>query len=203
MRLILVRHGQTSCNIGDIWHGWDDCELTEMGRRQAQATAERLRTEHIDAIYSSDSRRAMQTAGAISAFHAPEPVPDRDLRERFAGEFEGVPTADVLARYPKVWEERDADFWGWRPPGGETLREVLDRAMTALARIRSAHDGQTVVAVSHMGTTRVLIAHLANIPMVKTYELPFPSTGISIFSFDGEDRPRVEALNDAGHITGL
>jgi broad specificity phosphatase PhoE len=198
MRLILVRHGETVCNLEDIWHGWDDCELTEKGRAQAAAVGRRLAHEAVAAIYSSDVRRALQTARAIAEAHGLEPILDPGLRERKAGEFEGVPVADVLNRYPTVWEDRAADYWGWSPPGGETFQQVLDRAMDAVERLRRRHGEETVVAVSHMGVVRALISRLAGIPLESTYDTPFPSTGVSIFtSQDGSFHP--EILNDVSH----
>jgi broad specificity phosphatase PhoE len=199
VRLILVRHGQTECNLRDIWHGWDQCDLTEEGVRQARAVAVRLAGETIDAIYSSDSPRALQTARAIAAPHRLEPILDARLRERMAGEFEGMPVTEVIARYPSVWDDRAADYWGWRPPGGETFEDVLARALELLAELRAESDRRTVVLASHMGVTRVLISRLANIPLSDTYAQPFPSTAVSIFSLEG-DRVEVEVLNDAAHI---
>src|SRR5579872_5203496 len=119
MRLILVRHGETACNLEDIWHGWDECDLTERGREQAAAVGARLALEPIAAVYSSDVPRALQTARAIASPHGLEPIPEPGLRERNAGDFEGLRMSEVEARYPTVWEDRAADFWGWGPPGGE------------------------------------------------------------------------------------
>lgn len=198
MRLILVRHGQTRCNVEDIWHGWDDCELTETGQEQARATAARLAGEPIAAVYSSDTRRALQTAEVIAAPHGLRPITDPGLRERRPGEYEGVPAAAILASRPTLWKERSADYWGWRPPGGESMQEVLDRALAVLDRIYAQHPNDTVAVVSHMGATRVLISKLAGLSMEQTFELQFPSTGVSIFTV-GQDGVRVEALNDATH----
>src|SRR5438270_463330 len=112
MRLILVRHGQTNCNVENVWHGWDDCELTAEGQLQAEAVATRLTGEPIEAVYSSDSRRALQTAAAIAAPHGLYPVPDAGLRERHAGEFEGLTMQEIVSRHPTIWQDRDADLWG-------------------------------------------------------------------------------------------
>lgn len=198
-RLIVVRHGQTECNVRDVWHGWDDCSLDEVGRRQAAAVAERLAVEPIVAVYSSDTRRALQTAQAIGERHRLQPITDPDLRERNAGEYEGVAVEDVVARRPTVWEERNADYWGWRPPSGESFDEVWRRVDAAVRRIEECYPGKTVVVVTHMGPARLLISSLAGIPLERTYDLPFPSTGVSIFTRDGTEN-MVEALNDAAHV---
>lgn len=199
-RIILVRHGQTTCNVNDIWHGWDHCELTETGRGQAQAVAARLRTESIGAIYSSDSRRAQETAEAIAAPHRLLPIAEPGLRERRAGEFEGVPTAEVVARHPTVWQDRNSDYWGWHPPGGETFRQVLERALQVVERARREHPGETIVLATHMGVARVLISRLGAIPLEDTYREPFPSTGVTIFAFEDNGVVRAEVINDAEHI---
>lgn len=199
-RIIVVRHGQTTCNVNDIWHGWDHCELTETGREQARAVGKRLQSEPIGAIYSSDSRRAQETAAAIAAPHQLLPIVDPGLRERRAGEFEGVPTSEVVGRHPTVWQDRDADYWGWHPPGGETFRQVLDRALQVVDRARREHPGETVVLATHMGVARVLISRLGTIPLADTYRNPFPSTGVTIFAFDDNGGVRAEVINEAGHI---
>lgn len=199
MRLIVVRHGQTACNVEEIWHGWDECELTEAGLAQARSAAQRLASEPIAAVYSSPSRRAFQTAEAVALEHNLTPVTDPRLRERNAGEFEGVLVDEVVRNRPTVFEERNADYWNWRPPGGESFRQVLERTMAVVARIRAEHDGETVALVTHMGPARVLLTELGHIPMEQTYEMEFPSTGITVYHFDGNES-HVETMNDAGHV---
>jgi broad specificity phosphatase PhoE len=199
MRLIVVRHGQTACNTKNVWHGWDDCGLTEIGLAQADAVADRLAGEKIDAVYSSDSRRALQTAQTIASRHGLTPIADPGLRERNAGEYEGIPVAEVEAARPTIWEERAADYWGWSPPSGETFTDVWDRLRSVIDRLQEQHDGRTVVAVTHMSPMRILISRLADLPIERTYEMEFPSTGVSIFSLQ-DGTVRVEALNDATHV---
>jgi broad specificity phosphatase PhoE len=199
VRLILIRHGQTPCNLRDMWHGWDDCELTEAGRRQADSLAARLVDEPIVAVHSSDSRRAVQTAEAIARTRGLTPIPDPAFRERFAGDFEGLSTERVVALRPTVWDDRAADYWGWSPPGGETFRQVLDRTLAGVDRMRASYPCDTVALVGHMGTSRVLVSHLLDIPLSKTYEMEFRSTGVSILRFEPEGI-EVEALNDGAHV---
>src|SRR5947209_10114124 len=134
-RLIVVRHGQTECNVREIWHGWDECSLTDEGLVQAEAVGRRLAGEQIGAVYSSPSRRAFQTADAIARQHGLEPVAEPGLRERNAGEFEGVLVPEVVASNPRIWDERAADYWNWHPPGGESFRHVLARTMEVVERI--------------------------------------------------------------------
>ncbi len=198
MRLIVVRHGQTACNVNNMWHGWDECALTAEGEAQAAAVGTRLAGEPITAIYSSPSRRARQTADAVARRHGLGPVVEPGLRERSAGDYEGVSVAEVERVRPTIWQERDADLWGWRPPGGESFREVLQRTTEVLDRIRACHPDETVALVTHMGPARMLLNHLTGTSLEETYRMTFPSTSVSIYRFDGSD-VTVEALNDAAH----
>jgi broad specificity phosphatase PhoE len=199
MRLILVRHGQTTCNVQNIWHGWDDCELTAEGQSQAASVAVRLAGEPVAGVYSSDSPRALQTATAIAAPHGLQPVPESDLRERHAGAFEGLSLPDIVSRHPTVWQERDADLWGWGPPDGEAMHSVLDRSLAVVNRLVARYPHETVVVVSHMTTVRGLLSHLGHIPLAETYTLPFPSTGVTVISIENGES-RLEVLNDASHV---
>jgi broad specificity phosphatase PhoE len=199
MRLILVRHGQTPCNLHDIWHGWDECELNEAGVAQAEAAATRLAGEPIEAVYCSDSKRTIQTASAVALRHGLTPIPDPAFRERSAGRFEGLTIDRVLAIQPNVWDERSSDFWGWRPPNGETLKEVLDRVLAGIARVRAEYPQATVAIATHMNPVRTLISHYTGVPLEATYEMPFPSTGVTIFDFNGDD-VRAEVLNSDEHV---
>lgn len=200
MRLILVRHGQTACNVNDTWHGWDQCALTEEGREQAHAVGERLRDEPIDAVYASDLLRARQTAEAIAVPHGLTPILEPGLRERNAGIFQGMAAETVIVEHPEIWAERGRDKWGWMPPKGETLRDVLARALEVIDRIRAEHPDGTVVAVTHMSTKRALISRLAGIPIERTFAMEFPSTGVSILRFDPSGTVEVEELNSSAHV---
>lgn len=198
MRLILIRHGQTVCNITDIWHGWDDCDLTDLGVAQAEALSRRLAAEPIAAIYCSDLRRAVRTAQIVARPHGIIPVLDPNFRERSAGDFQGLTSNQVHELRPTVWEERAVDYWAWTPPNGETFHQLLKRTMAGLDKMRAAYPDATVGLVAHMGPVRVLISHLLDIPMAHTYEMDFPSAGVTILDMTGQEIT-VEVLNDGSH----
>jgi broad specificity phosphatase PhoE len=202
MRLIVVRHGQSTCNIPDLWHGWDQCELTDLGKSQARAAAERLGDEPIAGVYCSDLRRAIQTAEAIAAPHGLTPVQSPAFRERNAGEFEGSIFEEVMGAHPEAAAARKADYWDWSPPGGESFREMLDRVLTGVKEIRAQHEKDTVVVVGHMGTVRVLMCRYTGMTIEESYEMDLVSTGLCIYDLDG-DRVTVERLNDGAHAAGI
>lgn len=154
---IIVRHGQTVWNAEGRWQGWLDSDLTATGREQATEAAAQLKEYHIDAAYSSDSGRAIETARVIAELHSLQVRPAKELRERFYGEFEGLNTEEIEARFPGTRYEEGRDLRAtWRPPGGETLEEVRDRVISFIRELVQKHPGETVLLATHSGVVRVV-----------------------------------------------
>jgi broad specificity phosphatase PhoE len=154
-RILLVRHGATDWNTYKRAQGHADIDLNEEGRLQALRSANDLKTYEIQAVYSSDLRRAVDTARAIAANHDLEVKIDPDLREIDQGEWEGLTVEEIRDRWPELWGP--ARHYNPRP-GGETPEQVRRRALKALQRIVDDHPQGTVVIVSHGGTIRWIIA---------------------------------------------
>jgi broad specificity phosphatase PhoE len=164
--LWLVRHGESTWNTAGICQGHnDDAELTEQGLRQAAEAADSFRGREIRAIYSSDLRRARQTAAAFADVLDLPVLTDARLRERSFGVLEGTSLATVDPALTGVADGLviDADA---RPPGGESVRDFYLRAASFADGLAAAlRDGAEapsgdVLAVAHGGTLRVLDAYL-------------------------------------------
>lgn len=150
-RLLLVRHGETSWNAQHRIQGRTDIDLNTAGERQARAVAQRLRSEPVAAIHSSDLLRAWRTAEAIGSALGLPVTPDAALRERDWGRFEGTRLADIAIENPADHARvvgRDPSF---DAHGGESLEELALRTAQALRAIAARHVGKTVVVVSHGG----------------------------------------------------
>jgi broad specificity phosphatase PhoE len=162
-RILLARHGETMWNREGRWQGHADIELDPAGRRQARALGARLAGEGIDALYTSDLARAMETAAAIAAVTGVEAAVDPDLREVDVGDWSGLTRADVRARDPQwhaAWERGEAPAY----PGGETYAQLYARATAAFGRIVAAHPGgATVVVVCHGGTIRAIVSEVVGL----------------------------------------
>src|SRR5437667_11321226 len=98
--LLLARHGETDWNREGRWQGWADPPLNEAGREQARALAEQLRTMPFDAVYSSDLRRAHETAEIVGRPHHVPIRVDRDLREIDIGSWSGLTRAEIDVQFP-------------------------------------------------------------------------------------------------------
>src|SRR5207253_9629535 len=127
LSLILVRHGCSTWNTEQRIQGQLDPPLSELGEEQARLLGERLADMQFDGFYTSDLRRAADTAGAVAERlgRAPQSVPE--LREIALGEREGLTRAEITERYPKQWqawlEQPDWDIG----PGGAGTRPSARR----------------------------------------------------------------------------
>jgi probable phosphoglycerate mutase len=155
---VLWRHGQTTWNVEHRFQGQTDIPLDETGEAQAEFTARRLATLRPDAIFTSDLTRAQQTAAALSKLTGLTVTPDKELRERFGGDWEGLSDEEIRTRYP-------AERASWNPPNGEPTALVADRVASALTRIAGTLDrGQLAVVVSHGAALRLGMERILGLP---------------------------------------
>jgi len=146
--ILLARHGETDWNRDGRWQGWADPPLNDAGLEQARALAEELRATPFDAVYSSDLRRARETAEIVAEPHGVPVVVDAGLREIDVGSWSGLTRAEIDERFPN----------GDRPDG-ETREEHRARVVAAFERLARAHGGERILVVSHGGTLRALRHH--------------------------------------------
>jgi broad specificity phosphatase PhoE len=144
--IVLVRHGETEWSRTGRHTGRTDVDLTETGRRQAEATGRRLAGRPWSVVLSSPLRRALDTCRLAGL--ADGVVVDDDVCEWDYGEYEGLTTPAIRARDPS-WS-----LWRDGCPGGETATDVGRRADRVVARLRAA--GGDAVVFSHGHLLRVL-----------------------------------------------
>ncbi len=143
--ILLARHGETDWNRDGRWQGWADPPLNETGRAQARALAEQLRSTPFDAVYSSDLRRAFETAEILASSHGVDVVADPGLREIDIGSWSGLTRAEIDERFPAACSSTA------RP-----REEHRARVLAAIERIARAHPGERILVVTHGGTMRAL-----------------------------------------------
>lgn len=175
-RVLLLRHGESEWNAAGRWQGQADPPLSDLGRLQAQHAVRAL--GEVDAMVSSDLQRAVETAAIISSELGVGPVVvDPDLRERHAGEWQGLTRAEIERDWPGYLgppppiegqpstgpaseaaerRARSSPDLTRRPPGWESDESLMERAVGALVRIHELVPGGEVITVTHGGLVYVL-----------------------------------------------
>jgi broad specificity phosphatase PhoE len=162
-RFVLVRHGEAEGNRELRYLGSTDAPLTPRGGEQARQLAAGLRPYRVAAIYSSPLLRARATAQAIGDALGLEPRVEERLREARYGAWENLTRDEARARDPELlaaWEA-GADV---APPDGERLEAVRGRALAAVEEWTTAHAGQVVALVSHVGPIKALLCAALGLP---------------------------------------
>ena len=154
--ILLARHGESDWNRAKRWQGFADRPLTDVGRRQAAELAERLRKTELDAIYSSDLRRAQETAEIVARSKGLTVQTTPDLREVDVGSWSGLTRAEAEERFPEGYARWLNGGEGW--DDGETYKQMSERVVRAIFRIAEAHEGGRVLVIAHGGSIRAVHA---------------------------------------------
>ena len=163
--ILLARHGETDWNREHRWQGHADPPLNDRGREQAAELARRLAGIRIDAVYSSDLARARETAELVAAAIGIAVVVDPALREIDVGEWRGLTTTEIEARFPDGYRRHAGGGDGWQ--NGETHAAMSARIVEAVGRIAEAHPGGDVLSVLHGGVMRALLAHASGVDLAE------------------------------------
>jgi broad specificity phosphatase PhoE len=209
--VFLVRHGEVEGNSGGVpkYVGWDDKGLTSVGEAQAQAVAQRLGGEQLDAIYSSDLQRARRTAERIAAEHGLNVQCEAALREASYGDWEGLSEAEIAATWPDHWQQRMANAVLIAPPQGESYADVWARWQPAWQSIVERHPGGKVAIVAHNGSLRILLCHLLGMPFENFRRIYLGNAGVSrvdlLFNEPQPATPRVVVryINETSHLKNI
>lgn len=198
-KIILVRHGQTHWNVEMKYQGQTDIELTEKGLQQARMVADRLASEPVSAVYSSDLSRAFVTAKIIAQKHDLSVIAMPELREISFGDWEGLTYTNINSGWPQIMEKLFTCPNEVIIPGGESFHQLKERASQALKKIYISHPDQTVVVVSHGGTIRTLICMALNINLNYVWNIRQDNTAVSILEYF-DNRIILSLLNDTSHL---
>ena len=201
--ILLCRHGQTAANLSGVLQGQQDVPLNSTGQAQAAelgaALSERY-AGHACAVHSSDLSRASATAAKAAAALGDLPVSTHErLRERKLGPFEGHDEQHNSTQNALAWGRFRR---GMSVAGVESCDDVYARASAALVEIAAAHDGKTVVVVTHGG---VIVTLAERLTVVGQHVPPIRNCSITALRAPRGGAPfdawRVESMGDASHLS--
>ena len=203
--IYLIRHGESLGNQSRTMLGHTDLDLSPLGYLQAVKTCEHLADVRFDAIYSSDLKRAYNTAKPHAELRGMDIVTSRELREMYVGEWENMWVEDIIKKYGDLFTE------GWRhhfgeftTPGGENVDETRERFYRAVVDIAKEEEGRVVLIAAHAGVIRLLWGKINGIPtseLAETYFYP-SNASYSIVRWNGERLIPVSYSND-DHLAAL
>jgi probable phosphoglycerate mutase len=198
-RLLLVRHGQSTWNHERRIQGQLDPPLSDEGRRQAAQLGRRLAGRKFAGFYSSDLKRAAETAQLVGESIGIDPTPMAELREIYLGQWEGLRTEDLAIRFPEAWaswtEEPDWDL----VPGGEGSAAFEARVSGMLDTLFKRHTQGDVLVVTHGGVIQIAIHHVVGRPGRGIFPFRIQNTSVSVLE-RRIGRVVVSGVNDIGHL---
>ncbi len=198
--IYIVRHGETMWNAEGRIQGHTDVGLTERGKEQARATAQRLSGVHFDVAYSSDMSRTRDTARIILGEREIPLHSVPELREYNKGVFEGLTPEEYRQKYPELFEASLVNDLDFAPPGGETIRQCQARMARFVNKVTREFPDGDVLFVGHGGSLRSGIVALLNLPLEANWKFVMHNCALSIIRAY-PDNAVMHLYNDTSHLT--
>ena len=196
-----LRHGETAWNAEGRLCGSTDVPLSDVGRRQAQLLAARMKPILVEALYSSPLQRALETARIVGDAIGREPVVDHRLAELNYGAWEGTVFEEIKRAAPDIYCAWDADPASLAPPEGESGVQLIERVTPFLRDVALRHQSGNVVVVCHKTVCRLLACHIMGVPLSE-YRRRVAMENAALNILETRDGNwRVVALNDTTHLS--
>jgi broad specificity phosphatase PhoE len=197
-RLILIRHSETDYNLLNRYCGFSNPPLNNKGIWQSKRLAARLRDVNIDKVYSSDLKRAVETAKIVFKDNLIET--EVDLREMNFGILEGLRYEEVIKKYPTVYR-----YWIDNPekvriPNGEGLEDLTRRVTKKLSLFFSQHKNKTIAVITHGGPIRVILCNVLKCGLEKFWQIEQEICALNIIDYSEKMEPVVIKVNDISHL---
>jgi probable phosphoglycerate mutase len=202
-RLYVIRHGETEWNAQRRMQGRLDSALTELGRNQARRHGETIRAQGgVDAAFVSPLGRTRATADILNSFLHTDLAYVDALMERDCGEWSGFTVDEAEARWPDEWRAREIDPFGHRPPGGENLVDMLDRADSFLEALRGRPE-PVIALVTHGVMSRCVLTHYLGLDPPRAVRVRHPNAAFYVLDFAKGGVEACHWLDGEGPHAGL
>ncbi|MDX9691805.1 MAG: histidine phosphatase family protein [Acholeplasmataceae bacterium] len=203
MAFYLIRHGETAFNLNKKMQGWLDIELNELGQLQAEGLANYLVDFHFDDAYSSDLKRAYQTAEAYSRISHQHIKKDEMLREIRLGSWEGKTWKEVKEEYEDFFSNKGLNHVEEKVHGGESLKEFRDRVVSHFMELARKHKDDDIIIFTHGGNIRMILLEILNIPLEKREMIYIENASITVIAWnDDKSKLNIVKQNEIPYSIG-
>ncbi len=202
--LLLIRHGESEANRQKIFAGHLDVPLQNTGLRQAQTTAQYIiKNYKVDKVYASDLKRAFDTGKCVADLIGTALVPNKNLREIYAGKWDGCKFDDLVNDFKEDYNIWLTDVGNSRCTDGESVAELSERIMSALTDIAQDNSDKTVVVATHATPIRAVQCLLSGLSLDSMKDIPWVSNAsVTEISYDDGKWHLINAGYD-DHLSGL
>ena len=201
--IYLIRHAEAEGNLFRRAQGHWNGKITPLGKKQIDALAQRFEGVNIDAVYSSDLDRAMETAGALLRGRDLKLRTTRELREIHMGIWEGDSWGNLSYKWPEQMYNFNNNPELWYVPGCESFDECARRMARAIENIARENDGKTVGIVAHGMCIKIFLMYIMGMPFSEAGTMHHgDNTSVSLLHYDA-GKFEVEYYNDNSHLGEL
>ena len=198
-KLVLVRHGQSEWNERNLFTGWKDPKLTDLGIQEAIKAGELLKTRNVkfDLMFTSGLFRAQETGRLILEQINQkdiEIIQDQSLNERNYGDLAGLNKDEAREK----WGEEQVHIWRRSfdvpPPGGESLKNTAERVLPYFERkiMPKVEKGLNILVAAHGNSLRSLVMHLENISSEEIVKLEIATGDPLTYEYSNGDFVRID-----------
>ena len=198
-KIIIIRHGQTDYNQEKRVQGWLDIPLNQTGLEQAKKLAEHLIEEVIDHIYTSDLKRALQTALPIAKLKKLKLKKTKKLRERDLGDFTNKQGWEIEAMFPSgVTRAGELTDQQWQQFNAESSKDLIIRIKSFFKYLQKSHQNEIIAVVTHGGLKRNILRWLGLGKYLETGSLE--NTSITILEKDQNGKYKITTFASTNHL---
>ena len=198
-KLVLVRHGQSEWNAKNLFTGWKDPKLTDLGIQEAIKAGDLLETRNLkfDLMFTSDLFRAQETGRLIleQMNHSDiQVIKDQSLNERNYGDLAGLNKDEAREK----WGEEQVHIWRRSfdvpPPGGESLKNTAERVLPyfELEIMPKVKEGLNILVAAHGNSLRALVMELEKISSEEIVKLEIATGDPLTYEYSNGEFVRID-----------
>jgi len=203
-RIYFIRHGESESNLIHQFAGSLDMPLTGRGREQAVATADYLGEIPFTAVYTSDLSRAYETGRCITDKKGIPLIPDRRLREIYAGDWEGKTYSDLELKFPDSYGVWRTQIGLTQCPAGESVMQLQQRIKECVDEIVLRHPNQTICVTTHATPIRAMECLWTRTPLTQMHTIPWVgNASVTVVEYYGQEKARLLSRDITDHLGKL